>query len=114
MVFGSIGNLQDAISLALTSKRLLGLGLNNINQLLAPHAGILAGNRLICIGGRARNDDMLLGMLTPEEQAVFEAGDYNLYQYARKKFMRNFTSKNPTTWSPANYHESGAANTGRL
>ncbi|KAG8983390.1 hypothetical protein FRB93_007294 [Tulasnella sp. JGI-2019a] len=56
--------------------------LSRINQLLPAFAGDWAGGRLICIGHSTRNDDMPPGVLTPEEQAILEIRDTNLFDYA--------------------------------
>ncbi|KAG8997336.1 hypothetical protein FRB94_007691 [Tulasnella sp. JGI-2019a] len=81
MSFKSIDKLQDAISLGLTCKRLLEIGLDQINRILAVSAGRWAGGRIACIGGYEGNRDMPNHVLTPEEQAILEDRDISLYEY---------------------------------
>ncbi|KAG8989067.1 hypothetical protein FRB94_014691 [Tulasnella sp. JGI-2019a] len=82
LLFDSIDNLQDAICVGLTCKRLLELGLDRVNQLLSMTAAHWAGDRLICIGDYAKNHDMPPGVLTDEEKAFLEDEGLNLYGYA--------------------------------
>ncbi|KAG8982926.1 hypothetical protein FRB94_014690 [Tulasnella sp. JGI-2019a] len=93
LLFGSIDTLRHAICLGLTCKRLLELGLDRIDQLLSMSAAHWAGDRLICIGDYARNDDMPPGMLTEEERAFLEDEDIKLYEYAR-----NYSGATDSRW----------------
>ncbi|KAG8992317.1 hypothetical protein FRB94_011246 [Tulasnella sp. JGI-2019a] len=92
LIFASIENIQDAISLALTSRQLLAFGLDRIGQLFELFYAPWAGDRLICIGEFAKNDDLPPGVLTPGEQAIFEVDGDNLYECAQRNF--NFRTVN--------------------
>ncbi|KAG8989065.1 hypothetical protein FRB94_014689 [Tulasnella sp. JGI-2019a] len=80
--FKSIDDLEDAVALGLTCKRLLEIGLDQINHILAGYAGRWAGGRIACIGGDTKNKDLPnRRVLTPKEKAIIKDGDISLYQY---------------------------------
>ncbi|KAG8994353.1 hypothetical protein FRB94_012908 [Tulasnella sp. JGI-2019a] len=81
LVFASIDDLWDATSLGLTCKHMLDLSLDRINQLLPIFTAPWAGDRLICIGDYADNDDMPPGALTREEMTILKDNRINLYRY---------------------------------
>lgn len=68
LIYEHIDHFQEAIDLSVTCKSLRVIGRNRVNALLLPVAGHWAGDRIICVGDYAQNDDMPPGLLTEDEK----------------------------------------------
>ncbi|KDQ11609.1 hypothetical protein BOTBODRAFT_189786 [Botryobasidium botryosum FD-172 SS1] len=76
MIFSEIDSFQDAFSLAYANTHLLAAGQGTLCALLRVKAAHWAGDRIVCIGDYAENEDLPEGMLTAaetQELLTFEA-----------------------------------------
>lgn len=66
MIFSQVDDLASAFSLAMTNTRLMIIGEKRLHQLMAVPSW--RGDRIICIGDDAQDDDLPDGILTQECQ----------------------------------------------
>ncbi|KDQ16494.1 hypothetical protein BOTBODRAFT_173016 [Botryobasidium botryosum FD-172 SS1] len=93
MIFNEIDNFPDAFSLAYTNTYLLAAGQDILCALLKARETQWAGDRIVCIGDYAQNNDLPQGMLTTAEMQgllAFESDEVprNLYGFADKKYQK--------------------------
>ncbi|KAL0950964.1 hypothetical protein HGRIS_014939 [Hohenbuehelia grisea] len=74
MIFNEIGDVEDAICLALTNHTLLGFGVERVNHLAnvlnTPHSW--RGDRIVLLGDWNEDDDAPKGLITEEDLKFFE------------------------------------------
>ncbi|KDQ11616.1 hypothetical protein BOTBODRAFT_177223 [Botryobasidium botryosum FD-172 SS1] len=101
MIFDEIEDFHDAFCLAYTNTHLLAAGLRSVCALLRVRQACWAGDRVVCIGDYARNEDLPEGMLTAaetQELLAFEAkvvysdddgapNHTDLYRFANKNYQ---------------------------
>ncbi|KDQ20995.1 hypothetical protein BOTBODRAFT_169670 [Botryobasidium botryosum FD-172 SS1] len=81
-IFSEIDTFCDAFALAHTNTTLLAIGQKRMSALCANRLAHWAGDRLVCIGDYAENDDMPTGVLTDDEMEELAEDSTNLFHLA--------------------------------
>lgn len=88
LVYKSVHDIQDAICLGLTCKRLLALGLDHNHGLIVTFSAQWAGHRLICLGDYAQDDDLPPGVLSPEDELCLYEAETSLREFSEESLPK--------------------------